>query len=80
MDLLCTQIASAIKEVVSKAGVDNLPHLICGDFNSPPLSPGYMVARDGYPADETVTKLQEIQGLQLSTGEATQVRLSGSAL
>ena len=66
------KVASAIKETVSKAGGDSVPHIICGDFNSPPLSPGYLVARDGYPSgDETITKLQQIKGLQLPEGKVS---------
>jgi len=64
------QIASAVKEIVGRSGGDSFPHIICGDFNSPPLSPGYLVARDGYPAgDETINRLMEIQGLQLPEGK-----------
>lgn len=68
--IICLQIASAVKEIVSKAGGDNFPHIICGDFNSPPMSPGYLVASDGYPSgDEIINKLMEIQGLELPDGK-----------
>ncbi|XP_060577975.1 myb-like protein X isoform X2 [Ruditapes philippinarum] len=65
-DIQCVQIASAVKEIVSKASGDNFPHIICGDFNSPPMSPGYLVAKDGYPSgDETINTLMKIEGLEL---------------
>lgn len=64
------QIASAVKEIVSKATGDNFPHIICGDFNSPPMSPGYLVARDGYPSgDETINTLMKIENLELPDGK-----------
>lgn len=59
-----------MKEVVGRAGGDNFPHIICGDFNSYPDSAGYLVARDGYPSgDEVINKLMEIQGLELADGK-----------
>ena len=42
---------------------------MCGDFNSEPHSPGYLMAKDGYFNDEgTITKLQQIANLQLPDG------------
>lgn len=68
--IICLQIASAVKEIVSKAGGDNFPHIICGDFNSPPMTPGYLVASDGYPSgDEVITKLMDIKRLELPDGK-----------
>ncbi|KAL4233560.1 hypothetical protein ACF0H5_008240 [Mactra antiquata] len=69
-DAQCVQIASAVKEIVSNADGDVFPHIICGDFNSPPMSPGYLVARDGYPSgDETINILMQIENLQLPEGK-----------
>ncbi|WAR08712.1 CCR4-like protein [Mya arenaria] len=69
-DAQCVQVASAVKEIVSKCGGDSFPHIICGDFNSPPLSPGYLVARDGYPSgDETINRLMQIEGLEMPDGK-----------
>lgn len=69
-DVQCVQIASTVKEIVSRAGADDFPHIICGDFNSTPNSPGYLVARDGYPSgEETFTKLQQVIGLLLPEGQ-----------
>ncbi|KAH3739787.1 nucleolar protein dao-5-like isoform X2 [Dreissena polymorpha] len=69
-DIQCVQIASAIKEIVSQSSGDAFPHIICGDFNSPPLSAGYLVARDGYPSgDETINRLMAIEGLELPDGK-----------
>lgn len=70
-DVQSLQIACAIKEVVNKAGSEACPHIMCGDFNSEPHSPGYLMAKDGYFNDEgTITKLQQIANLQLPDGRA----------
>lgn len=68
-DVQSLQIACAIKEIVSKAGAEAYPHIICGDFNSEPFSPGYLMAKDGYLSDEgTINKLQQLQNLQFPDG------------
>ena len=68
------QIACAIKEVVNKAGSEACPHIMCGDFNSEPLSAGYCMAKDGYLSDEaTITQLQSLTNLELPD---EQVRIS----
>lgn len=45
-------------------GIDN-PHIICGDFNSEPTSPGYALARDGYPSDETLNVLKSLKEIDV---------------
>ena len=66
---LYLQIACAIKEIVSKAGAESCPHIICGDFNSEPFSPGYLMAKDGYLSNEgTINKLQQLHNLQFPDG------------
>ena len=54
---------------MSKAGAEACPHIICGDFNSEPFSPGYLMAKDGYLSDEgTINRLQQLQNLQFPDG------------
>ncbi|XP_050392254.2 mucin-2 [Patella vulgata] len=67
-DVQCIQIASAVKEIVSKAGNDTSPFLFCGDFNSEITSPGYQLARDGYLSDTNIQKLQSLENLETTDG------------
>ncbi|XP_046583247.1 CCR4-Not complex 3'-5'-exoribonuclease subunit Ccr4-like [Haliotis rubra] len=67
-DVQSIQIASAVKELVSQAGSDSSPHLLCGDFNSPATSVGYQLARDGYLSDSNIASLQAVDNLKLETG------------
>ena len=62
------QIASAIKEVVSKAGSDLTPHILCGDFNSEVTSPGYQLCKEGYLSDSCIQQLQSLENLQFPDG------------
>ncbi|KAH9508393.1 hypothetical protein Btru_055090 [Bulinus truncatus] len=71
LDVQCIQVACAVKELVSKAGSDLNPHIICGDFNSLFSSPGYQLARDGYLVDTNIKKLQAIQALELTDDSAS---------
>ena len=43
----CLQISTAIRALAKEAACKDNPFIICGDFNSPPDSPGYQLARDG---------------------------------
>ncbi|KAK3097801.1 hypothetical protein FSP39_013307 [Pinctada imbricata] len=70
-DVQCVQIASAIKEVVTKAGSDGHPHILCGDFNSEVTSPGYQLCTEGYLSDAMIQYLQNMENLQLSDGNKT---------
>ncbi|XP_022293286.2 uncharacterized protein LOC111103940 [Crassostrea virginica] len=67
-DVQCIQIASAIKEVVSKAGSDLTPHILCGDFNSEVTSPGYQLCKEGYLSDSCIQQLQSLENLQFPDG------------
>ena len=62
------QIASAIKEVVSQAGSDLTPHILCGDFNSEVTSPGYQLCKEGYLSDSCIQQLQSLENLQFPDG------------
>ncbi|GFN85747.1 glucose-repressible alcohol dehydrogenase transcriptional effector [Plakobranchus ocellatus] len=62
-DVQCIQVACAIKQLVSKAGSDMNPHIICGDFNSNPTSAGYQLAKDGYLSDDHIRSLQAVEAL-----------------
>ncbi|XP_064595309.1 fibrous sheath CABYR-binding protein-like [Liolophura sinensis] len=64
----CIQISCAIKELVGKASNGNFPHIICGDFNSAPDTPGYQLARDGYLSDEMIQKLQSSEDMEMPDG------------
>ena len=69
-----SQIACAIKEIVRKAGAESYPHIICGDFNSEPFSPGYLMAKNGYLSDEgTIDQLQQLHNLQFPDGRVRQI-------
>ena len=65
------QVASAIKELVLQAGSDLNPHLICGDFNSTPSSPGYQLARDGYLSDQHIHDLQALNNMDNGDGSVS---------
>lgn len=67
-NIQCVQIARAIKEVVNRAGNDFNPHVICGDFNSSPKSPGYQLASEGYLADAMIQLLQSSKTMEMPDG------------
>ena len=67
------QIASAIKEVVSKAGGDLTPHILCGDFNSEVTSPGYQLCTEGYLSDACIQQLQSLENLQFQDGTVSRI-------
>lgn len=69
------QIASAIKEVVSKAGGDLTPHILCGDFNSEVTSPGYQLCTEGYLSDACIQQLQSLENLQFQDGTVSRIKL-----
>lgn len=70
------QIASAIKEVVSKAGGDLTPHILCGDFNSEVTSPGYQLCTEGYLSDACIQQLQSLENLQFQDGTVSRIKYS----
>ncbi|ESO92200.1 hypothetical protein LOTGIDRAFT_233228 [Lottia gigantea] len=72
-DVQCIQIASAIKEIVNKAGNDTSPFIITGDFNSEISSSGYQLGRDGYLSDVNIQKLQSLENLQTKEGSKSLV-------
>ena len=49
-------------------GVQN-PHVICGDFNSPPSSPAHQLTQEGYLNDDTMAKLQALDNVPLEDGK-----------
>lgn len=67
-NFLVFQISCAIKELVGKANNGSFPHIICGDFNSSPDTPGYQLARDGYLSDEMIQKLQSSEDMEMPDG------------
>ncbi|XP_014781402.1 mucin-17 [Octopus bimaculoides] len=67
-NIQCVQIARAIREVVNRAGSDSNPHVICGDFNSSPKSPGYQLASEGYLADAMIQLLQSSKTMEMPDG------------
>ncbi len=69
--LFCFQIAIAVKELVSQAGSDSCPHMLCGDFNSVPTSVGYQLAKDGYLTDSNIATLQAVENLDLQSGSVS---------
>ena len=65
------KIAGAIKELVALAGGTDKPHIICGDFNSTPDSPGYQLARDGALNEENVKLLKGMKNVEMPEGEVS---------
>ena len=51
------------------AGGVQQPHLICGDFNSPPLTPAYHVVTEGYLDDGSMSALQALTKVMLPDGK-----------
>lgn len=76
MNFTTPQIASAIKEVVSKAGGDLTPHILCGDFNSEVTSPGYQLCTEGYLSDACIQQLQSLENLQFQDGTVSRIKYS----
>ncbi|XP_035827524.1 actin cytoskeleton-regulatory complex protein pan1 [Aplysia californica] len=72
-DVQCVQVASAIKELVSKAGNDLNPHIICGDFNSEVTSPGYQLAKEGYLSDAHIRNLQAMETMDNTDGSSRSI-------
>ncbi|CAG5115137.1 unnamed protein product [Candidula unifasciata] len=69
-DVQCIQVALAVNQLVTKAGSDQNPHIICGDFNADASSPAYQLARDGYLSDDHIRKLQALQALSNTDGSS----------
>ncbi|CAH1798443.1 unnamed protein product [Owenia fusiformis] len=67
-NLQCIQISQSIKKVVEVAGGADNPHIICGDFNSQPDTPGYQLACDGYLNDTTMNALQALRHVEMPDG------------
>lgn len=65
------QVASAIKEIVTRAGSDSSPHILCGDFNSEAGSPPRQLACDGYLGDTSIQKLRALENLTLADGSVS---------
>jgi CCR4-NOT transcription complex subunit 6 len=74
-DIQCLEVCAAVKELVSMAGGVLQPHLICGDFNSPPLTPAYQVVSDGYLDDRNMAILQSLTKVQLAESKDALVNL-----
>ncbi|RUS88253.1 hypothetical protein EGW08_003955 [Elysia chlorotica] len=69
-DVQCIEIACAIKQLVSKAGSDLNPYIICGDFNCKTTMPGYQLAKDGYLSDDHIRTLQNLEALKNTDGSS----------
>lgn len=54
-----------MSKLVSSAGQ---PQIICGDFNSRDMGPGYQLAKDGYLSTEMIQHLQSLNVLDLPDG------------
>ena len=65
-----------MNELIAQADGSDKPHIICGDFNSTPDSPGYQLARYGYLSEENVKLLREIQYIEMPNGDVSIIRLS----
>lgn len=48
----------------------DVPFILCGDFNSTPESPVYQLCRDGYLNDRMLNRLQKIQNIKFPSSEA----------
>lgn len=70
-DIQCVEVACAIKELVTVAGGAQNPHVICGDFNSPPGSPAHQLTIEGYLNDDTMSKLQALDHVSHSNGKTS---------
>ena len=62
-------MCGAVKELVTMAGGVLQPHLICGDFNSPPLTSAYHVVTEGYLDDRSMAALQTLTKVMLPDGK-----------
>ena len=51
------------------AGGAQNPHVICGDFNSPPGTPGHQLTSEGYLNDDTMAKLQAQDNVPMGEGK-----------
>lgn len=68
-DIQCIEVACAIKELVTLAGGAQNPHVICGDFNSPPGTPAHQLTQEGYLNDSSMTALQALDDTVQQEGQ-----------
>lgn len=61
-----SQISSAIRALAKEASCKDNPYIICGDFNSPPDSPGYELACDGKLSQDAIDTVRSIKLPQVS--------------
>ena len=67
--ILYSQVACAIRELVTLAGGADKAHVICGDFNSWSGTAIYQLTNEGYLNDQSMTALQAIHSVQLPEGQ-----------
>lgn len=64
-------MACAVKQLVLKAGSDQNPHIICGDFNADATKASYQLARDGYLSEDHIHRLQDLETLDNKDGSVS---------